>query len=346
MIDILVGLQFGSEGKGKISSTIANKYKGSIRVGAPNAGHVIHYREKEYKMRHVPCAWINKNAKLFIGPGGMINIKVLLDELSMLPVDMEVQKRLMIDRNAMVITEQDIHNEVNSDLRKNIGSTNEGVGKAQSRKISRLGVKLAGQYPELQPFIGNVSETVNKMVNNGEDILLEGTQGYGLSLNHGIYPYVTSRDVIASSILSDSGLAPSICRNVYGVMRTYPIRVAGNSGPMGRGVSVELTWEEIAKRSGTNKKIEEKTTVTKKVRRVGELDMSMLKEAVIANRPRGIFITFLDYICGNDYGVSSYRELSSKSREFIHRISSNLDIPVIAVSTGEKPDHMVWFNKL
>lgn len=329
-VDVLVGLQFGSEGKGKIVSRIADAYQGSVRVGAPNAGHSIEYKGSIFKMRTIPCAWINKDCRLFIGPGGMISMSVLKHELELITVP--VASRLGIDLNATIVTHEDAEREVQAKMYEGIGSTTEGIGEAQARKILRRGEPsyIALNVAELLPFICNVGKELNDMVDAGQAILIEGTQGFGLSLNHGYYPFVTSRDVLAASMLSDCGLAPAVTRDVIGVLRTYPIRVHGNSGPMG---AEELAWPDVARESGYES-LEERTTVTNRVRRVSRINWDMLQAAVRANRCTMLAVTFMDYIDSKDRGVSSWAGLSQKSKDFISEVERRLLVPVRWISTG------------
>lgn len=340
-VDILVGLQFGSEGKGAVVSRIAHEYAGSVRVGAPNAGHSIEYHGKIYKMRTIPCAWINPTCKLFIGAGGMVDVDLLHKELSEIPAD--ARERLMVDINATILTHEDANNERDAKMYETIGSTTEGVGLAQARKVRRQHGQsfIALNVRDLTEFLGSVSTKLNDMVDSNEAILIEGTQGYGLSLNHGYYPFVTSRDVLAASMLSDCGLAPATVRNVIGVMRTYPIRVHGNSGPMG---AEELTWAQVTEESGygrTGEKLEEKTTVTQRIRRVSRINWDMLQMAVRANRCTGLAVTFLDYIDSQDRGKRSWNALTAKSREFIRETERRLQTPVIYAGTGPNVADMI-----
>lgn len=331
-VDVLVGLQFGSEGKGAVVSRIAQNYKGSVRVGAPNAGHSIEYKGQIYKMRTIPCAWINPDCKLFIGAGGMIDPELLMHEMQLIPVP--VAGRLMVDVNTTIVTHADADKEREAKMYEGIGSTTEGVGEAQARKVLRRSSQspIALNLVELQAFLVNVGQKLHEMVEKDEAILIEGTQGFGLSLNHGYYPYVTSRDVLAASMLSDSGLAPHIVRDVIGVMRTYPIRVHGNSGPMG---ARELDWAEVAERSGYGLALEpERTTVTKRIRRVSEMNWDMLQAAVRANGCTKLAITFLDYIDSTDRSKNRWGDLSDKSKAFVREVESRLHVPVKWVSTG------------
>jgi adenylosuccinate synthase len=260
----------------------------------------------------------------------------------MIPVN--ILDRLMVDINTAIVTHADAEKERTGQMYESIGSTTEGVGEAQARKVMRRhGASfIAMNVQELQHLLGSVSKELNDMVDRNEAILIEGTQGYGLSLNHGYYPYVTSRDVLAASMLSDSGLAPATVRNVIGVMRTYPIRVHGNSGPMG---AEELTWDQVTKESGYDafrkEKLEEKTTVTQRIRRVSRINWDMLQAAVRANRCTGLAITFLDYINANDRGKTSWNELTVASREFIRETERRLQTPIIFAGTGPNVADMI-----
>lgn len=343
-VDVLVGMQFGSEGKGKVASILADYYAASVRVGAPNAGHTVVEHGKKYVMRHIPSACINHKCRLFIGPAGMVNMKVLAEELQGLPSD--VVDRLRIDGHAMVISDKHIQKERDEKMNAHIGSTSEGVGAALKEKIGRLDCKLARDYSALVPYITDTALEVNRLLENGQRVLIEGTQGTGLSLNHSHYPYCTSRDVIASTLLGDCGIAPYYVRHVIGVMRTYPIRVAGNSGPMS---APEITWDDVQKRSGRTEPIKEITTVTKRVRRVSEISFDELRRAVMLNRPSVLFITFLDYINGKDYKVNDRSKLSEEAHAFVETVEKETGVPVVGASTGPDVEDTVWFcdpNKL
>jgi hypothetical protein len=121
----------------------------------------------------------------------------------------------------------------------------------------------------------------------GGTIMLEGTQGALLSLHHGMYPYVTSSDTNAAQLAADAGLPPSAVEHTHLVVRTHPIRVAGNSGPTGGD---ELQWDLFP---GVTP---ERTTVTKNIRRIFTFSYADLQKAIMLNDPCGIWVTFGDYI--------------------------------------------------
>lgn len=335
-ITVIIGGQAGSEGKGLICGYLSHNFDVAVRVGGPNAGHTLKVGKKIWKFRQIPVAGIvNPDIILCIGAAGLINMSVLLEEWKQVP---NCGERLFIDRNAGILGEQHIEQEEAENMNKKIGSTCEGVGAALRHKIKRDGTFLtAKDITELKKYatIINVAEYLNK---SNKRIMIEGTQGYALSLNHGCYPFCTSRDILASSLLSDVGLAPSLCNEVIMVIRTYPIRVAGNSGPMW---GKELSWEEITRLSKSPHPITEKTTVTKRIRRVCEFDWGLLKEATLINRPTQLALTFVDYLDYCNYGITEYDRLTKKTRQFIEQVEEVAETPCTLIKTGPDITHII-----
>src|SRR5688572_10041428 len=135
MVDILVGGQYGGEGKGKIVAYLANEYRAAVRGGAENAGHTLRHNGKEYKMQVIPAAWPNPDCMLYVGAGTVFSRKQLLTELSWFYPDREIANRLIIDPDATMIIEEDVAAEM--DLGGKIGSTVHGCGAALARKVMR-----------------------------------------------------------------------------------------------------------------------------------------------------------------------------------------------------------------
>lgn len=343
-VDIVVGMQYGSEAKGMVCQYLANYYNRAIRVGGSNAGHTIFLavndKTVEFKMRHIPATVLNKNCALGLAAGAIISPVVLEEELKMLaPYDLAVEDRLHIDPNALVIQNRHVAEEESkkegSDMFDLIGSTREGVGAALAERVLRRGgVKLAYQEPYLKRFVDAVpiAASIDKDYWNGESVLLEGAQGCLLSNIHSpYYSYTTSRDTNASSIAAESGVPPHRIRNVIGVVRTYPIRVAGRSGPTG---GREIEWVELSVRLG--KKIEEFTTVTKRRRRIFEFSMSEFKYACLLNRPNILALTFANYLNPTDEGKTAFDELSVDTLKFIYDLEVNSGAKVLMVSTSNR----------
>ena len=281
-VSIIVGGQFGSEGKGKVAYHFAKDHKVIVRCGGTNSGHTIVDR-KLYIFRQLPTASILPNKQLVLCAGSYIDLDILKEELLLL----NSNSKLYIDPDAVII--QDKHISSESDIMGSIGSTGSGTGAAVIERLSRRNdILFAKDVPFLKKYIYDTSEL---FFNCKENILIEGTQGFGLSpLHSGMYPKVTSRDTTAAGFLSEVGISPLLVKNVIMVIRTYPIRVAGNSGPM----NDEIDWASVSKEAG--KDIKEYTSVTKHLRRVSKFDVNIVKDAIKVNSPNIICLNHLDYI--------------------------------------------------
>lgn len=326
-VDVLVGGQWGSEGKGNIVSRIAHKYDVLVRTGGPNAGHqVVTYQDadSQFKLtfRHLPSgAAHNKMARLILGAGAVIHPETLFREMEQASID---PKRLCIHPNAAVIWDAD--RETDGQRFRSISTTGQGVGSATIRKISRDATTytLARDEMLLRPYIW--SEAIE-----GDRILVEGTQGTLLSLHHGSWPYVTSRDTTAAGFLSEAGIGPTRVKRVIMVCRTYPIRVAGPSGPMAR----ETTWQQVAVQSGKYTADQlmqaEITSTTKRQRRVAEFSHADFVHALTLNEPTDIALTFCDYL-----QPPALRELRDAIETFCR---------VSMMSFGPSPADIEWNNQ-
>jgi len=338
MIAVIVGGQFGGEGKGKVTAYLSKRYKFDVvvRCGGPNSGHTVTYNGKQIVLRQVPAGIVNTNAKLFLSAGCLINKNILLKEIESYGL---VPERLKIDSNAVIIRENYIEEEKRISLDKRISSTCSGVGVAVAKRVLRSpDVRLAKDIPELKNYITNVANEIHNLNKKGKKILIEGTQGFGLSLYHSpYYPYTTSRDTTASAFLSEVGISPRLVDYVIMVIRTYPIRVGGNSGPLPN----EISWDVIRKRSGYPEEIKEFTSVTGKLRRVGEFDIELVKQAAMINRPDFIALMGVDYIDYRNKGVTEYDKLTPKALSFIEGLEEELQIPVALIGTGPKNDEII-----
>ena len=337
LVDVLVGGEYGSEGKGHISAYLAPEYDLLIRVGGPNAGHKVYEDPEPYIHHQLPSGTRRSNAQLLIGPGAVIDVPGLLKEIAECKVSRE---RLCIDRKAMVIDARDIAYEKRT-LVGSIGSTGRGVGAATARKIMRGAdgrpVLLAEDCRDLEPFVGETRWELEKAFRHGRKIFLEGTQGTGLSLHHGHYPHVTSRDTAVAGCLSEAGIAPSRVRKIIMVCRTYPIRVKSpsrirTSGPM----SHDLTWRTIANRSGNDERqlrqLEIGSTSGRR-RRVGEFDWDLFRRAVTLNGPTDIALTFTDYISAQNTKARRFEQLTEETIQFIQELERVASAPVSLIST-------------
>jgi len=316
---VIVGGFFGDEGKGKIVSYLALKDNPSIvvRGGAgPNAGHTIADGDKVYKVRMLPSGFLNKSSKVMIGPGVVINPTVLLKEIN----DFGVSDRVFVDQRCGIIEET--HLERDSKLKDTIGSTGSGTGPANADRAMRI-LKLAKDIDSLSSYLEDVPSALNRALDEKKGVLVEGTQGTYLSLWHGTYPYVTSKDVTASGICSDIGLGPKRVDEVMVVFKSYVTRVG--EGPLEN----ELASDTISKKGWS-----EWGTVTGRQRRAAEFNFTLAKKAIMLNSATQIAITKLDVLFPSCAHKTSYASLDDEAKSFIKNIEDKLGVPVALIGTG------------
>lgn len=194
-------------------------------------------------------------------------------------------------------------------------------------------MRTAADVPELRNHVTDVSQAINSLAAGGARVLLEGTQGSGLSLYHGPYPHVTSRDTNASGLLAECGVAPAAVRRVLVVFRTHPIRVAGNSGPM----DGELNWEQVAVQAGVpadELRERERTSTTKRLRRVAAFDWRLFDAAIRLNRPTDLALTFTDYLGPDNRTARDLGGLNQATRELVEAMQERAGAPVSLASIG------------
>ena len=328
MIDILVGGFYGDEGKGKVASYLAlnDRPMMAVRTGSINAGHTAVYNGISYKLRSIPSAFLSPGTTLAIPPGALIRPDILFKEME----ETKTRGRVIIDGHAGVITELEAEEErKNSLLSDKVGSTKQGVGAAESKRILRS-LKLAKDYPELSEFIFSVPEKVIDCVKDGGLVQVEGSQGHMLSLYHGAYPYVTSRNTTSSGILSDVGVGPKYVGSIITVFKAFMTRVGG--GPMEN----EMTPEQAKERG-----LQEFGTVTGRQRRAAPFDAKLAKKVVRINSANEVAITKVDVLFKGAEKVRAYEMLPEEAKAWISGIEAEIGVPVSLIGTGEDALDMV-----
>jgi adenylosuccinate synthase len=335
-VTVVVGGQFGSEGKGKVSAfiTLQENIDICVRCGGPNSGHSFVDEDGTTKvLRQLPTGLVNAPTRLLIPAGALIDPVIVKKEIDSFEIH---PARIGIDRSCFVIEEGDRQTEEQLGLREKLSSTLCGVGAAVARRALRVEGTLAKdvlkEYPWLDSLLTDVSAEVNQALDVGKKVLVEGTQGFGLSPYHsGHYPKTTSRDTTAASFLSEVGIGPTLITEVVLVLRTFPIRVAGEqAGPL----KDEITWGELKKESGYPYDIQEFTSVTKKVRRVGRFDWGLARRAIQVNRPTGLAINGLDYLSFRNRGVTDWQQLSEQAQVFVEQCEQRFGVKAKYLGTG------------
>jgi adenylosuccinate synthase len=226
--DVTVDLQHGDTGKGKIASALCatGDYTHVVRYGGGNnAGHTIYANGSKHVTHSIPCGVIH-GVKSIIGPGCVVNVEHFFNELKELEDGgIRCKGLVFIARNAHVITNEHLMEDRQDN---SIGTTKRGNGPAYRDKYSRKGIR-AEQVAELQPYLIDLYEEFygsnsNKLCR----ILFEGAQGFGLDIDWGDYPYVTSGHcTVGGAVLN--GVAPRYIRNVWGIAKIYETYVGAKS---------------------------------------------------------------------------------------------------------------------
>lgn len=386
-VTVVLDSQAGSCGKGKFIGYLAGKDYMDIAIDnfMSNAGHTYVTEDGVKVMtQQLPTSLVNPNTSLVIGPEAAITPHILFEEMIKYK-DMIGDRKVIINPNAVVIADKHRREEQRV-LRS--GSTFKGCGSARADKVMRQAMlfgefwdKLTsengsdfgddeGDYGDLNYCITcgdlryikdhlqvmDTMQYINDAIDDGKNIIVEGSQGCDLDINYGLpYPNTTSRQCHAGQLVADCGISPRLVDNIIMIMRPYPIRISNTTNLHDENGEVlkvssgdyagsqELTWDIIKERCGAPADIEfgEQTTVTKKTRRVFEMNWDRLKYVTMLNRPTGIALNFVQYIDWNAYKCKSYDELPSSVRVFIEKVETETGVPVVLIGTGPNNDDII-----
>ncbi|MFH1402824.1 MAG: adenylosuccinate synthetase [Candidatus Altiarchaeota archaeon] len=346
MVSIVVGGHYGDEGKGKIISYLALKDNPSVigRAGVgPNAGHTIVHNGRKYGLRMINCGFMNQTAKLLIGAGVLVDIPTLMKEVD----ETNTRGRVFVDKRCAVIEEKHKQEDRGANSKK-IGTTGSGCGPANAARVNRV-ARQAKDFPELKDFIADVPQIVNDAIDAGEEVLIEASQGFGLSLYYGNYPYVTSKDTSASTAAADMGVGPTRVDDVYVIYKAYMSRVGEdpyvhyltNEEIEGSSIWTNvLKWAEDAGCKGENDNeriacyLGEVGTVTGRPRKIGSFDFTLARYSARVNGATRICVTCLDKLFPECAGATSIDDLPADALAHIKNIEDKVGVTVAIISTG------------
>ena len=304
----------------------------SVRGGVgPNAGHGVRYRGLEIECRHVSAGFVCESTELRLGPGSLVDPELLSKEIKHLEeLGFSVARRFKVDRNCGVVEGRHVEGEqTDSYLYERIGSMVSGCGRANAERALRT-LKVAKNLPELGSMVCDVSMEMNKALDEGKSVVIEGTQGYGLSLYHGAYPFVTSKDTAASTLAGDVGISPFKIDEIVLVMKPYVTRAG--MGPLVEGASGVPRIEEAEIRPGV---------AIGNRRRIGNFDWELVQRAVMVNRPTQIAITNIDRRWPENRNLRNFEDLQGEAREFVEEIEGRLKTHVTLISTGPELESVI-----
>jgi adenylosuccinate synthase len=340
-LDIIVGAQWGDEGKGRIVDLLSAQADVVARFnGGDNAGHTVTVGKQTFKLHLTPSGIIHPHTVSVIGSGVVLNPETLLEEMKMLRgygvrVD---EHRLRLSHAAHLLTPAHRaldHAQEKARGKGSIGTTGRGIGPAYTDKAARSGLRLEDMLDEqklrrklldhvnsvnllltrlydtqaldaepiidqmlkysriLAPHIGDTSMLVYQTLSRGGRVLAEGAQGTLLDLDYGTYPFVTSSSPTASGALVGLGIGPGQVDRVIGVVKAFQTRVGAGPFP------TELDGEMALRLRGTGSQPwDEYGTTTGRPRRVGWLDVILLRYAARINGLTELVVTKLDVLSG------------------------------------------------
>lgn len=372
MVTVVLDSQAGSCGKGKFIGYLAGKDNANIAINnfMSNAGHTYVTEDGTKVMtQHLPTSIINPDTSLVIGPGAAITPSILFKEI-MNYADILGDRKVIINPRAVVIKQEHMDTERRV-LRS--GSTFKGCGASQADKVMRQAELFGSWYnilgeddtgftdAELE-FIKEhiaVMDTmtyINDAIDNGEYVMVEGSQGCDLDINYGLdYPNTTSRQCHAGQLLADCGISPRLVSDIIMIMRPYPIRISNTTNIKNEDGSTlvtssgeydgakEITWDIVKERCGAPADMEfgEMTTVTKKVRRAFEMNWDRLQYVSKLNRPTYIALNFVQYIDWDAYKCHDYSKLPQKVLDFIKQVEDVTGVKVGLIGTGPNNDDII-----
>lgn len=313
--------QFGSTGKGLAVGMLAEVYGDrSIHIttsAGPNSGHTSYFNDEPHVLTQLPTFAVQKALRhptrlvtATMNAGSVIVPSKLIEEVERYP-----NLRIVVHPAAAIVTEQ--AQDIEASLKKSIGSTGKGTGGALALKVLRQAGSIAWHTKKSLRHAQITINAPSPHVSNMMPTLVEVSQGFSLGINQGFFPYCTSRECTVLQGLADAEIHPRGYGGCMMIVRTYPIRVGGNSGP-GYPDQEEITWDELGVTP-------ERTTVTNKERRVFTWSDTQYKAALMANKPEIVFVNFVNYMKSlseqRDFMFNKvyqpYKETLSKEPELI-----------------------------
>lgn len=338
MITLVIGGQYGGEGKGKIAAFLSSKeeFTAVCRTGGVNSKHTVVQNGKQYDLRQIPtAAAVRMPAKIIYGAGSLVHVPTLFEEMKLLNVP---RSAILIDKQTGIITEDCILDERGDPLYKELGSTLTGVNYATARRALRK-LTLAKDVPELQGMTGDVAETLARYIQSGKNILVEGHQSMGLSNYHGDYPYTTSRDSTAAELLSELGVGPRVALRIIVVIKAFPTR--NHNGRLPNEMTItEADALGIEEYGGGSWGIKNNR------RRVARIEHQDIRRAVLLNTATELALTGADYLDHKLIRATSSSNLSAEVQSFIRDIENAAEVPVTLISTGPQTEAMIEIESL
>lgn len=327
-VTVVVGGQYGGEGKGAVTAYLrqTGRFASLVKTGGPNAWHNYGLGGVMYRLRMLPSGATLGPIEVVFPPGSLIAVDTLFEEIT----TYEFSGNIVIDPLAGVVDATHVETQRNDLFYTFAGSSRRGTGAANAQRAMRR-LKLARDEPRLAQWLGSTAQLFSDRLHRGDNVLVEGGQGFGLSNFHGDYPFSTSRDTTTGAFLSQVGVGPGFLGDVILVVKCFPTR-----NPEGRGTlpfEIEFAGENAGLDSILTEVGGTPASDGRTRRRVGLFDYEMLLRATFSNSPTGIALTGLDRLSvALSYPLVS-RHYGSV-REFKERLSAISGVPIFLEGWG------------
>jgi len=328
---VIVDAFWGDAGKGAVGAWmgyILNAKMALRGCGGPGAEHGIFFEGKYLKTNQLPLSFLLQGCNIAIGPGTAVDPVKLFQEIKRFRLK---PNQVRIDPRCPIVTQEHIRLEKESANMKKIGSTFSGMGRCMSDAVLRTAV-LAKDAPKLSMFIGDVPNLVNEVASK-HNVILESSQGFGLSRYFGVNNYVTSVDVTTGSVIAGVGLDWRLLRKVVLVVKALPTREG--TGPMGN--VEEFTTEEMENLGiiEVSSIVNPETGKHQIRRKAKSIDWDILKKAALVNGATEVALTFAEHFDPEVNNVTKWSMLTKKVKDLIGKIEKVTNAPVTVVNTGK-----------
>jgi adenylosuccinate synthase len=297
-VNYLIDGQWGSTGKGKLAGYLYSKYPEltiAISDNMPNAGHTFTRDRKNFIFKALPTGVLFDGVTSLIGPQSVIGEEQFQYEMEMVKNEIGHYPKIIIHPMASVVTASD--KDAEAEIVSKMASTGQGSCAATVKKMWRAGeANLAKDSKILEPFVGDTHEFLQNELKNGGTALSEGSQGFDLSMNCGhSYPHTTSRDCLIGRMMDNAGCSVKSVGSIIACLRTLPIRVGSTENTSGPYYDdqTELDWDAVTEMCGYD--VEERTTVTQRIRRVFTFSEAQTRKFCEYVQPDYAFLNFVNY---------------------------------------------------
>tara|TARA_Y100001937_G_scaffold13929_2_gene18534 strand:+ start:8431 stop:9504 length:1074 start_codon:yes stop_codon:yes gene_type:complete len=338
-VNFLIDGQWGSTGKGKLAGYLYSKHEDlriAISDNMPNAGHTFTRDEKNFIFKALPTGVLFDNVTSLIGPQAVMGEEQFQYEMEMVKNEIGHYPKVIIHPMATVVTASD--KDAEAGIVSKMASTGQGSCSATVKKMWRRGeANLAKNSKVFGEYVGDTHSFLRMGLKRGEAALSEGSQGFDLSMNCGhAYPHTTSRDCLIGRMMDNAGCPVKSVGSIIACLRTLPIRVGSTentSGPYYDDQN-EIDWKMVSEMCGQD--VEERTTVTQRVRRVFTFSEEQTRKFCEYVRPDYAFLNFVNYYKDEQERTSAVESVAS--------ILADYDCDLTLLGMGAELDDMVVTN--